>query len=164
MPRWPGPGRFASGFPGGSHGAHCRAGGKGADTADAAKYGADKVFTPTGGDFGVYNSEIYGTALASFCKSSGCDILLIGSTAMGKDLAPRAAARLDAGCVSDAVGLSWDGGLVVRRPVFAGKCFADVTCNGGAAVVGIRPNAFAADEHGGAVAGDVVVDVQADLR
>ena len=78
------------------------------------------------------------------------DVLLVGSTAMGKDLAPRLAARLDTACISDAVGLSWDDGLVVKRPVFAGKCFADVTTAATPAVVGIRPNAFAQGEHDGA--------------
>jgi electron transfer flavoprotein alpha subunit len=118
--------------------------------ADAGKYGAHKLMTAESPEFARYDSEVWTQALCGFVTEFKPDVVLVGSTAMGKDLAPRAAARLDAGCVSDAVGLSWDGGLVVRRPVFAGKCFADVTCNGGAAVVGIRPNAFAADEHGGA--------------
>ena len=89
-------------------------------------------------------------ALATFVAEHKPDVVLIGSTAMGKDLGPRLAARLGAACVSDAVGLTWDGGLVVRRPVFAGKCFADVVAESDLVVVGIRPNAFAQEESGGA--------------
>jgi len=118
-------------------------------TADAGKYGAHKVFVAEGPQFERYDSELWTQALAQFVEAQQPDVLLVGSTAMGKDLAPRLAARLRAACLSDAVGLSWDDGLVVRRPVYAGKCFADVTVQGPLAVIGIRPNAFALQETGG---------------
>jgi electron transfer flavoprotein alpha subunit len=117
-----------------------------AAAAEAGKYGADKVFAATGEPFTVYNSEIYGTALASFCGSAGPDILLVGATAMGKDLGPKVAAKLQCACISDAVGLKFEGGWEVRRPIFAGKCFADVAPKTALAVVGIRPNAFVIEE------------------
>ncbi len=124
-----------------------------AAATEAGKYGADKVFSATGEEFKQYNSEIYGTALAAFCKSAGPDILLIGSTAMGKDLGPKVAAKLECACISDAVGLKFDGGWEVRRPIFAGKCFADVTPKTAMAVVGIRPNAFILEEKAAPAAG-----------
>ena len=37
-----------------------------AATAEAGKYGADKLYSATGDEFKIYNSEFYGTALASF--------------------------------------------------------------------------------------------------
>ncbi len=123
-------------------------------TAAAGKYGADKVFSATGEEFNLYNSEIYGTALASFCKSAGPDILLIGSTAMGKDLGPKVAAKLECACISDAVGLKYEGGWEVRRPIYAGKCFADVAPKSAMAVVGIRPNAFILEEKAAPAAGE----------
>jgi electron transfer flavoprotein alpha subunit len=119
-------------------------------STQAAKYGADKVFTMTGDAFSLYNSEIWGTALANFCKAQSPELLLVGATAMGKDLAPKVSAKLGVACVSDAVGLKLDGGIEVRRPVFAGKCFTDVTVNSPQAVVGIRPNAFVMEEKAGA--------------
>jgi electron transfer flavoprotein alpha subunit len=120
--------------------------------AEAGKYGADKVFSAAGDQFNPYNSEIFGTALASFCKAAGPDILLLGSTAMGKDLGPKVAAKLDCACISDAVGLKFEGGWEVRRPIFAGKCFADVAPRTDMAVVGIRPNAFIIEEKAAAAA------------
>jgi electron transfer flavoprotein alpha subunit len=122
--------------------------------AEAGKYGADKVYSAAGDEFNIYNSEIYGTALASFCKSAGPDLLLMGSTAMGKDLGPKVAAKLDCACISDAVGLKFDGAWEVRRPIFAGKCFADVTPKTAMAVVGIRPNAFILEEKAAAAAAE----------
>jgi electron transfer flavoprotein alpha subunit len=115
----------------------------------AGKYGAHKVFTAEAPEFETYDSELWTQALAAFVQEHQPDVLLVGATAMGKDLGPRLAARLRAACISDAVELTWDGGLVVRRPVFAGKCFADVAPRGDLAVVGIRPNAFALAETGG---------------
>ncbi len=125
-----------------------------AATAEAGKYGADKLYSATGDEFKIYNSEFYGTALASFCKGAGCDILLIGSTAMGKDLGPKVAAKLDCACISDAIGLKYEGGWEVRRPIFAGKCFADVAPKTAMAVVGIRPNAFILEEKSAPAAGE----------
>ncbi len=117
--------------------------------AAAAKYGADKVFSAAGDEFAVYNSEIYGTALASFCRAQNPDVLLVGATAMGKDLGPKVSAKLACACISDAVGLKYEGGWEVRRPIFAGKCFVDVTPQTAMAVVGIRPNAFVLNEQAG---------------
>jgi electron transfer flavoprotein alpha subunit len=117
---------------------------------DAGNHGAHKVFTAESPEFERYDSELWTQALAHFVSEHKPDVLLIGSTAMGKDLAPRLAARLDAACISDAVGLDWDGGLVVKRPVFAGKCFAEVASSAATTIVGIRPNAFAQKETGGA--------------
>ncbi len=125
---------------------------------EAGKYGADKVFAATGDELAVYNSELYGTALAAFCKAQNPDILLVGSTAMGKDLGPKVAAKLACACISDAVGLKYEGGWEVRRPIFAGKCFTDVTPTTPMAVVGIRPNAFILGEGAGSAAAVESID------
>ena len=125
-----------------------------AATAQAGKYGADKIFTASGDALGAYNSEAWGSALAGFCKANNPDILLIGSTAMGKDLGPKVAAKLECACISDAVGLKFDGGFEIRRPIFAGKCFTDVTPKTAISVVGIRPNAFVLEEKGGSAAAE----------
>ena len=117
-------------------------------TTEAGKYGADKIFIADGDTLTIYNSEAWGTALASFCKSQNPDLLMIGSTAMGKDLGPKVAAKLECACISDAVGVKFDGGFEVRRPIYAGKCFIDVTPKTPVTVVGIRPNAFVMEEKG----------------
>lgn len=122
--------------------------------AEAGKYGAHKVFTAGGDNLANYNSEIYGAALANFCKANNPDLLMIGSTAMGKDLGPKVAAKLECACISDAVGMTFDGGFEFRRPIFAGKCFVDLTTSGAMTVVGIRPNAFMLNEVGGSAAAE----------
>ncbi len=129
-------------------GVHLHAGSCNVD-ADAGKYGAHKVFTAEAPEFERYDSELWTQALVAFVQEQKPDVLLLGATALGKDLAPRLAARLQAACISDAVELRWEDGLVARRPVFAGKCFADVAPRSELAIVGIRPNAFPPTEVGG---------------
>ena len=74
---------------------------------------------------------------------------------MGKD--PRSEwsrPKLGCACISDAVGLKFEGGFEVRRPIFAGKCFVDVAPKSANSVVGIRPNAFVMEEKGGSAAAE----------
>lgn len=116
----------------------------------AGKHGAHRLFAAADG-LERYDSERYGTALAAFCRLRQPDLVLIGATAMGRDLGPTVAAKLGCACVSDAIGLKFDGsGWEVRRPVFAGKCFVDVVPKTAPAIVAIRPNAFMATDGGGA--------------
>ncbi len=130
----------------------------GADaTAEAAKYGADKVFNASGDAFNIYSSDLWGSAIAQFCTEQKPDLLLIGSTAMGKDLGPKVAAKLDCACISDAVGLTYADGWTVRRPIYAGKCYIDVEPVTDMAVVGIRPNAFVLEENTGTGAAETFV-------
>jgi electron transfer flavoprotein alpha subunit len=120
--------------------------------AAAGKYGAHKLFVAMDEHFKLYNSEAYALALKSFVEAHKPDFLLMGATAMGKDLAPKLAAKLQCASISDSVGLKLDGGLEVRRPIFAGKCYVDVRPKDGFAIVGIRPNAFTLKEAGGPAA------------
>ncbi len=123
--------------------------GPGDVAADAGRYGAHKVFTADGEQLQQYNCEIWTQALGSFLEQQQPDLLLLGSTTMGKELAPRLAARRGLACISDSTGLSWSDGWTVRRPILAGKCYTDVVPQTSPAIVGIRPNAFTLAEHDG---------------
>ena len=124
----------------------------------AGAHGAHKLFAASD-QLARYDSERYGTALAAFCRAQKPDLVLVGATAMGRDLGPVAAAKLGCACVSDAIALKFEGGAwEVRRPVYAGKCFVDVVPKTAPAIVAIRPNAFVAQECGGAPAAVVAFD------
>jgi len=109
-----------------------------------AKHGADRVVHVDGAALERYAPEAYAGAVKRAVEALAPDVLFFGATAQGKDLAPRAAARLGAGLASDCVGFEWkDGALVARRPVFAGKAFAQVAF--GAArpqIASVRPNTY----------------------
>lgn len=110
---------------------------------ELASYGADKVIVFADSGFASYATESYARALAQAIGSEQPAVVLVPFTAMGKDLAPRVAARLGAGLASDCVALSVEGGrLVGRRPMYAGKAYATVAWPAEPALATLRPNVF----------------------
>ena len=92
---------------------------------------------------GAYATEAYARALAQAIADAKPSVVLVPFTAMGKDLAPRVAAKIGAGLASDCVGLSASGGkLVARRPLYAGKAYASVEWAGEPQMATLRPNVF----------------------
>ena len=111
--------------------------------AELASYGADKVHVFDDPALGAYATEPYARALAQAATEAKPAAVLVPCTAMGKDLAPRAAARLGAGLASDCVSFTVaDGRLEARRPMFAGKVYATVRWEGAPQMATLRPNVF----------------------
>src|SRR3990172_3864248 len=70
----------------------------------------------------LYSSTAYATIVAGVAKTQAANVVLLPATAMGKDLAPRIAVKLDAGLAADCIALKVEGGeIVATRPVYAGK-------------------------------------------
>jgi electron transfer flavoprotein alpha subunit len=112
-----------------------------------AQYGAAKVYVADDPALATYTSEAYTSTLASLIASAAPAMVLLGATAMGKDLAPRLAARLGVGLATDCTALEVDGGrLLATRPIFAGKALARVTLAGDPQMATVRPNVLAARE------------------
>lgn len=129
---------------------------------EAGRYGATKLYVA---NVGSYTTEAHTAALAQVVKDVQPDVLLLAGTSNGRDLAPRLAARLDAGVASDVDRLEWtDGKLRARRPVYSGKAFAWVEVTSKPAIATTRPNAFPAEEAGGGTAETVHVSVDASDR
>ena len=114
---------------------------------ELGRYGADKVFVGESAAFAHYSPEGFTTVLADFIREHGCDAALFPATSLGRDLAPRVAARLGVDYLSEATELAADGGsVVVTRPKYSGKLNAQATLAGRPAVVSLRPNTFTATE------------------
>jgi electron transfer flavoprotein alpha subunit len=125
---------------------------------EAGRYGAKKVYVAA---VPAYTTEAYTAAVVQVVKDVQPAVLLFAGTSNGRDLAPRVAARVNAGVASDVDRLEWtDGKLRARRPVYSGKVFATVDVTGTPAIATTRPNAFALQEAGGGAA--EVVNVTAD--
>jgi electron transfer flavoprotein alpha subunit len=78
---------------------------------------------------------------------------MLSATALGKDLAPRVAVRLQAGLASDCTALRVDGGsIIATRPMYAGKTLAEVRVTTPLQVFTLRPNVFNAGASSGAAA------------
>jgi electron transfer flavoprotein alpha subunit len=111
--------------------------------AELASYGADRVHVFDDAAVGQYATEVYARALAQVIQAVKPSAVLIPFTSVGKDLAPRVAARVGAGLVSDCVGLAVkDGRLEARRPMYAGKAFATVRWEGEPQMATLRANVF----------------------
>ncbi len=114
-------------------------------------YGAEKVFVADDANLALYSAEGYAEVVVKAAELARPSAIFFSGTAMGRDLAPRVAARLGVGALADAVEISLDGdAFVVKRPVYSGKAFATVDAAGKAPqVISLRPNVFAAAEVGG---------------
>ena len=114
----------------------------------AGAYGADKVLHAAHDTFARYQPDGFAAAVVAAQQATGATQVFFSATAMGKDLAPRVAARLSAGLASDCTSLAVEGGrLVATRPVFAGKAIQKVAFAGSVALAGLRPKLFPLTEH-----------------
>jgi electron transfer flavoprotein alpha subunit len=99
----------------------------------------------------LYSSEGYATVMADLAKRLSPAVILMGATAMGKDLGPKLAARLQAPFFGDctALALGETGLLTATRPIYAGKVIAKVVSRQTTLQVAtLRPNAFPALAEG----------------
>src|SRR4029077_7880342 len=108
-----------------------------------AKFGAAKIVTLTNPAFARYAPEACAQALAERAKQGGYRAIVFAASATGKDLAPRVAAKLGVAVAGDLTDLNADGnGLIVTRPVYAGKALLRVKVASQPAVLSLRPNVF----------------------
>jgi electron transfer flavoprotein alpha subunit len=115
-----------------------------ADVASGlGSFGADGVFVGESDALVHYSPEGFTTVATQFIRTHQCDAAIFAGTSLGKDLAPRVAARLGVGYASDCTGLEVvDGHVEVTRPRYAGKLSSRVELTGVPAVIAIRPNVF----------------------
>lgn len=125
-------------------------GAPGSDAAapTAGVYGADQVWFAADAAFARYQPEGYAAAVVAAQEKSAATTVLFSAGAMGKDLAPRVAARLGAGLASDCTHLDLEGGrLVATRPVYAGKAIQKLGFRSPVAMASLRPKVFPLTEH-----------------
>jgi electron transfer flavoprotein alpha subunit len=107
---------------------------------ELAEYGVAKVFVVEDPSLEHYVADAYSQALSQIAKDKGCEIVVATASAIGKDLLPRVAVRLDAGMASDITGITDDGNFL--RPMYAGNAIATVAIESPHKVVSVRTTAF----------------------
>ncbi|MFC1588212.1 electron transfer flavoprotein subunit alpha/FixB family protein [Planctomycetota bacterium] len=118
---------------------------------ELAKYGADKIFVVEHGDFDKYSTEGYGQAALKAIEACDPEVIMLPATALGKDLGPYLAAKLDAPLATDITEIEDSDELSIKRPVYAGKVIATVNFPGASKVLlSLRPNVFEITENAGA--------------
>ncbi|WP_404428897.1 electron transfer flavoprotein subunit alpha/FixB family protein [Sutcliffiella horikoshii] len=130
-------------------------------------YGADRVVTIEHANLKAYTSDGYSQALMAVIESENPEGIIFGHTALGKDLSPKLASKLNSGLISDATEVEEVGGnLVFTRPIYSGKAFEKKIVTDGVIFATVRPNNIASLEKDESRSGDVSsldVDVK-DLR
>lgn len=107
-----------------------------------AEYGADKVIVVDDPELKDYRTEPYAHALASIINKYKPEIVLVGATAIGRDLGPRVSARVATGLTADCTVLEigdfplqplpgqeqLHNQLLMTRPAFGGNTIATIAC------------------------------------
>lgn len=123
--------------------------------AELAKYGVDKVYVGDNALLEPYTTDAHAVAVAKLVKEKDPAILLFGATLQGKDLSSRLAGKLATGLATDCTDVKIaDGRMAAIRPMYAGKCFAEVVSTADPQMASLRPNVFPAVEK--TAAGEVI--------
>jgi electron transfer flavoprotein alpha subunit len=152
-------GRTLAGKTGGALAAAVAGSGISGLAAELAAYGAAKVFVADRPELQLFSSEGYTAGLDAAATAFKPSIVLASATAMGRDVAPRFAARRGVSVLSDVMTLDVEGGrLAGERPVYSGKARVLVTPAPSAEiqVATPRPNVFPASRSDAPGAGEVV--------
>jgi len=109
---------------------------------ELAKKGGGDVYAADHESLASYCVATASRAIRAAVDASGAELILLSNTPSGWDVAPRIAAALDAGFVSDCFKLDFEGGkLVFHRRVFNGKLDARVTTSSPRVVATVQPGA-----------------------
>jgi electron transfer flavoprotein alpha subunit len=119
-------------------------------TAELGKYGADKVAVYENDKLEYYNAEGYSKVLAKAVSEYDAKVVLMGSTAMGKDLAAKTAAKVGGALATDVVSVNAENGdLKIIRPMYAGKVRTTIRLTSDIKFLTIRPNVYMPEEKAG---------------
>ncbi|MBN3410971.1 electron transfer flavoprotein subunit alpha/FixB family protein [Clostridium botulinum] len=109
-------------------------------------YGADKVLYVNNPLLKNYNTDGYTKVIYDLIQERKPEILLVGATYIGRDLAPRISSRLGTGLTADCTGLDIDNNtrnLLMTRPAFGGNLMATIICDSNRPQMStVRPGVF----------------------
>ena len=126
--------------------------------AEISKYGIGNIVHFKNENLVNYSSTAYRDIISDYVKDSGAVLLLFADTALGKDLAPRVAVKINAGCIVDCIKLDTSTGeIIATRPVYAGKALVDVRLKSEKKVITIRPNIFKAQPSADGIQPDISI-------
>jgi electron transfer flavoprotein alpha subunit len=112
-------------------------------TAALGKEGVDEAVISDDPSLDKYNPELFTELVSGVLASKKPSVVLASSSSLARDLFPRVAARLHTGVTSDCTELeiASDGNVKARRPMYAGKCTAEVSFeNSATKIILMRPN------------------------
>ncbi len=107
------------------------------------KYGVKKIHHVANEALNHFDAQLFTKVIAQVAQAAGSKVVIFSNNVDGKAIAPRLSARLKAGLVPGAVGLpNTSNGFTVRKNVFSGKAFANLTINSDIKIITLNPNSY----------------------
>jgi electron transfer flavoprotein alpha subunit len=128
-------------------------------TKEAIAFGADKVYVVDDPLLKDYQTDSYVSVMEKVVKQVMPQIIIMGQTSIGRDLAPRLAFRLGTAASLDCIGLAIDPGskqLQQTRPVYGGNAQAVFTSESSPQIVTVRAKAMSPLDRNDSRQGEVV--------
>jgi len=111
--------------------------------AQAFQHGAAEAFYADEASLADYRAEPYATLLSKVAKEQSAEVILLPTSSRGREMAAMTAIDLGTGVMPDVTAIDvQDGKVVVTRPVYAGKLFAEAFCEASPAIITTRVRAF----------------------
>ena len=113
------------------------------ELAALGKYGIKKIHHVNNPVLDHLDAQVYTKVLAQVAEQRDAKVIVFSNNVDGKALAPRLSVRLKAGLVTGAVALpETSNGFVVKKNVFSGKAFANISLNTEIKIIALNPNAY----------------------
>ena len=131
------------------------------DVAALGKYGLKKIHTLKNENLNNFDDAVFTDIIAEVVKIIDAKVIVFSNNFNGKAIAPRLSAKLKAGLVSGAVALpELANGFVVKKNVFSGKAFANVSIKSDIKIISLNANAYKpTDTEGTAEVSELNVNV-----
>lgn len=110
---------------------------------DATKnLGLQKLVHLKNSELKNYSPSAHSKLISDYFVTNNFGTIFFANTSLGKDLAPRVAASIDAGIIMDCIELKYENNFIGTRPIYAGKALQDVVIESEKKVITLRPNIF----------------------
>ena len=113
------------------------------DLSALGNYGVKKVHTLKNAALDHLDAQVFTKIIADAAKAIDAKVIIFSNNFNGKAIAPRLSVRLKAGLVSGAVALpNTSNGFTVKKNVFSGKAFANITVATDIKIIALNPNSY----------------------
>jgi electron transfer flavoprotein alpha subunit len=118
------------------------------EVSSLGNYGITKVHTIADASLNNFDAQVFAKTIAQAAENA--DVVIFSNNTTGKAIAPRLSVRMKAGLVSGAAALpDLSNGFTVKKTVFSGKAFANITVTTAKKIIALNPNSFSVITTGG---------------
>jgi len=112
-----------------------------------AQFGIEAIYLVEDAQCEKFSPDAFAATVAEVIQQKSPSVVLMGATAMGKDVMPRVAQKVGSTLAQDVIRFRVENGdIVFTRPMFAGKIWADVKIQSSPKMATLRPKAVRAEE------------------